>query len=235
MELVEPGVAIEHHLIRELHDPASLDSRVLDLLGVRYVVSNALNLNGFERIFGSVAERLAIHERPHVLRTVTSPQLIRFASTSKDVLKAMGANNYQPDQETWITTKEAKKLGLVEDRQQPWVHPLKPPEFSLKSYEPTELRVSYDSATEFPLRIADSFHPGWTCRLESGKVLPIARTDHNLRLILVPPGKGVVTFSFESNSFRVGLILAGVGLLLMTLLGGICALRGGRRPKGGMD
>jgi hypothetical protein len=55
--------------------------------------------------------------------------------------------------------------------------------------------------------LADTYFPGWTAKAD-GKKVPIVRTQHLLRGVVVPAGTHTVEFRYEPWSWRVGWIVS---------------------------
>jgi hypothetical protein len=88
-------------------------------------------------------------------------------------------------------------------------------------------RVELDATLERPgvVVLADVFYPGWRIEI-NGKVAPILRANRAMRGALVQAGKSHLVFTYEPRSFRVGIILSGMGAVM--LVG--CLFWSWRRP-----
>jgi hypothetical protein len=101
---------------------------------------------------------------------------------------------------------------------------------SVSRYEPQ--RVELDATLERPgvIVLADVSYPGW--RLEiNGTEAPILLANRAMRGALVKAGKSHLVFTYEPRSFRVGIILSGVGTVI--LVG--CLFWSWRRPVSPVD
>ena len=67
--------------------------------------------------------------------------------------------------------------------------------------------------------LADAYHPGWKLRVD-GKEQRILRANYLFRAVELPAGNHKVEFSYEPETFRIGLriSLCTAGLLLVTPL-----------------
>ena len=50
--------------------------------------------------------------------------------------------------------------------------------------------------------LTDTNYPGWRAYL-NGRRVPIATANYLFRGVIVPPGKNIVEFAYEPNSFRI--------------------------------
>jgi uncharacterized membrane protein YfhO len=64
------------------------------------------------------------------------------------------------------------------------------------------------------LVLNDALYPGWEATLD-GVATPLLRANTAFRAVLVPAGEHVVEMRYRARSFRRGLALAGVTILLL--------------------
>ncbi len=87
------------------------------------------------------------------------------------------------------------------------------------------------------LVLLDNDYPGWKALLDGKKPLPIHRAYGTYRAVAVPPGTHQVAFTYRPASWRAGLLLGMLGLLLLVGLSFFPSFgkanRGGRAGKGG--
>jgi hypothetical protein len=91
-------------------------------------------------------------------------------------------------------------------------------------------RVELDAFLEIPgiIVLADVFYPGWTLTID-GQAAPILRANRMMRGAAVAAGRHRLVYTYHPGSFRVGLVVSGIGL---AALGGLMlwsALPGPRR------
>ena len=77
------------------------------------------------------------------------------------------------------------------------------------------------------LLLLDTYFPGWTATV-NGQPARIYRADYNFRAVQLPAGPSTVYFAYRPASFRVGLMLAAIGWLILGT--GFC--RSGNQGKG---
>jgi hypothetical protein len=96
---------------------------------------------------------------------------------------------------------------------------------------PTRIRVSVRMETPGLVVLADRWDKGWRAYL-GGKAVPILRTNHAIRGVVVPAGSETLEFRYEPASFAWGLRLAGVGsLVILGWLGLIAGRQWGPRSR----
>jgi uncharacterized membrane protein YfhO len=84
---------------------------------------------------------------------------------------------------------------------------------------PTRIKVSVQMETPGLVVLADLWDKGWQAYL-NGQRLPILRTNHAIRGVVVPAGSGTLEFRYAPASFAWGLRLSGLaGVALVTWVG----------------
>jgi hypothetical protein len=85
----------------------------------------------------------------------------------------------------------------------------------ITSYSPSRIEISASSSTNALLVLGEWNYPAWKARAD-GRPVEILRADYALRAVALEPGDHEVVFAYESDSFRMGLMLslAALGILL---------------------
>ena len=93
----------------------------------------------------------------------------------------------------------------------------------LTSYQPNELKYTYNSKNENLALFSEIFYPhGWQAYID-GEKAPHFRANYVLRAMVVPAGEHEITFKFEPQVIKTGsaIALASSIILGLLLLGGI--------------
>jgi len=85
------------------------------------------------------------------------------------------------------------------------------------AFDEGSYRVHYTSRTPGLLKLSVPWYPGWSAQV-GGRKLPVLRVDHALVGVVVPPGEGVVEFSFRPTRFRMGCFIAGLTAVFMFVM-----------------
>ena len=96
---------------------------------------------------------------------------------------------------------------------------------------PTRLLVSVRMESPGLVVLADLWDKGWEARL-NGQRVPILRTNHAVRGVVVPAGSGLLEFRYSPAGFAWGLRLAGLAAVTL-LLWVVIAMRRRRTAAGG--
>ena len=123
---------------------------------------------------------------------------------------------YDPKRLAWIETVDPAALSEFLTRTPP--NPLE----TVKVTEQTSDRTVLEATLEHAglVILADVFYPGWTLTIDD-KPAPIYRGNRLMRAAAVRAGKHRLVYQYQPTSFRVGLILSALALVV---LGG-CAAR----------
>ncbi len=88
---------------------------------------------------------------------------------------------------------------------------------TIHSYAPEQVVIATESAAPALLVLSDANYPGWRATID-GAPAPILPTNILFRGVEVPAGTHTVTFTFAPDSWRNGLIVGSVGLLLWLIV-----------------
>ena len=99
---------------------------------------------------------------------------------------------------------------------------------------PTRVKVSLEMQTRGLVVLADRWDAGWHAYYDE-KPLPVLQTNHAIRGVVVPAGKGTLEFRYEPASYTWALRLCATALLaLVGWAGGIVwTSQGAGKPAGG--
>jgi hypothetical protein len=90
------------------------------------------------------------------------------------------------------------------------------------------LRASSDGGY---LVLTDAYYPGWRAYLD-GEETPVLRADYLFRAVALPPGRHLVQFRYQPESFEAGLAITRLTLALLglALLVSLAPAARARRP-----
>jgi uncharacterized membrane protein YfhO len=84
------------------------------------------------------------------------------------------------------------------------------------SYRPNHVTIKTRQEGNGFLVLMDSYFPGWTVKVD-GKEKPVLRANHFYRAVQLGPGEHTLEFEYFPEGFRLGLMISGISLLLLTL------------------
>jgi hypothetical protein len=83
---------------------------------------------------------------------------------------------------------------------------------AISAESPCRIEIHAEMKRAGLLVLADRWDSGWVARV-GGVRTPILRVNHALRGVELPAGRSTVEFSYEPAAFRIGLILAAIGMV----------------------
>lgn len=215
MEQVEGQGQLLYNRISPLFWEGSLDSALLDLLNVRYV----LTLQSVERSGWRLAYEGAvrIYENEDVLpRAFVLPAAQAEVRTHEEIIANL--KSLDPRREVWLEATEDARPALAETN----APRMDAVPASILRYTENEVEVAVETETPAVLVLADVWFPGWRAFVrpaEGGeeREIPIWRANGALRAVEVPAGAWVVRWKYSPNSVKVGFFGSFLGTVLLVL------------------
>lgn len=178
-----------------------LFSPVLDMLNVRYLIGRGRAPAGSAPAFESEDYWVLINS--NALPRAYVPEHVETVTNARERLTKLGATDF-----------DARKVAYVE-------MPANVPQTCRGAAEianetPTHVRVALRMDTAGLVVLADLWDHGWRAYL-NGAELPVLRTNHALRGVIVPAGTGMLEFRYEPASLRQGFQLAGFAAVVLVV------------------
>jgi hypothetical protein len=189
-------------LAQSLYPPP--DSPLMDVLGVRYLMTRREVGEGWELGYGGESP---IYENKQALPRAFVVSDFRAGKDEEFVDLLAGGS------------EELRRVALVAPSGPPLPIPqtgAPPPDAAVSFVRdaPDEIVVETDTKQGGLLVVMDSYYPGWRAWLYETEV-PIARADYGFRGVALPPGKQVVRFRYEPGTYGVGLFVSLVSLAIL--------------------
>jgi hypothetical protein len=192
-----------------------LDSPVIDLMGIKYILTSAKGRALFERYpqYRHVKSLPLDHEVFENLSVLPRFFLVHdfiAAQTPAEARRIIGRKDFDFRKTAVVDTPLSPLLGIS---------PARTEAVNLVSYQPDELSVKVRSAGTSLLVLSESYYPGWKAWVDSTPA-DVHRADIAFRGILVPDGDHLVRMQFSPAILPLSLavtILTGIGLLTMLL------------------
>jgi len=206
--LLEEPSGLLYSQINKLVKTSSLESPLLDLMNVKYVLTTQnIGLPNYTEVYRG---EINIYRNDNVLpRAFVVFDEIQ-ARDGEEALEALGNPAFDP-QRTVVLEEVAEALPLLPSSG------AQPLQAAIVDYQPNQVTVRVSMPHEGYLILTDSYFPGW--RAHSGdEELPILRADYIFRAVQLPQGERTVVFKYSPDSFKLGLY---VGLMsgILVLLG----------------
>lgn len=205
--------------IGPLVDPQALDSPLLDLLNVRYVVSvRSIEHPDFRLAYRDGDVRIYEHRDalPRALlvpeaRVIEDPDRLLDELTRIDPRRVLLLDQ-PPSSEFGIRNSEIQAIRIPQSA-------IRNPRIT--RYTPTEIEITVETSHPAWLLLTDSYFPGWRAFVtpEGGaeQEVEIYRADGNFRAVAVPAGKSRVRFKYFPMSLKVGLYVSFLAAMVVFL------------------
>jgi O-antigen/teichoic acid export membrane protein len=203
-------------------DTRSLDSPLLDLLNVKYIITeDPIPNTKFTLVYSDVVR---IYRNEAVApRAFTLPQSCTVYAD--DELAAM--SQYDPRQYVIIARDKMQDAGSAAP---PATCNLQPA--SVTVYKSDEVWVDVQADAPSWLVLGDSYFPGWVAYArpigaaeEQEKELTITRADGNFRAVELAPGTWTVRFRYSPLSWKLGVFTTFIGAMVLILVAGVYTWR----------
>jgi hypothetical protein len=208
--------------------PQGLDSPLLDLLNVRYMIVPAV----------AQPEQSVLRELKDTHPTVYSDDRVDVLENRDALPRAWIVHSAKQAPRT--ETLKLLNSGAVDPRRTALLE-RPPPDLarpdnasadraSLTKYEAD--RISLRTYTGAPglLMLSEAYYPAWKAYVD-GRPVPLYVADHVLRAVPVPAGGHMVEMRYESSPLRVGLAVSLISYLVLIAL----AVAGTRRRRKSAD
>ena len=193
---------------------------MIDMLGVKYVIAKIddfqlMEANNFKKVFSdgefAVFENLQVMPRAFLASNYEGPPHVDSTNKTDKEIK-----------------KERRKLIIDKllSRDFDWRNVLvleEPSPISAQfgkgsaeiiSYKPQEVMIRTRSDQPKLLFLSDNYYPGWKATVD-GDETKIWRANYTFRAVPLVPGEHTVRFYYDSQVFRLGLIISTLSLTVL--------------------
>ncbi|HRF46400.1 MAG TPA: flippase [Anaerolineales bacterium] len=216
MGLIQPQYQLDFNRIAPLNDPLALDSPLLDLLNVKYVVSDVpIDNPKYELVYDDevrIYRNATVMPRAFTLpvtATIETDELARTILTYDPRRYVLVAPGDAPDAGESQTAPRGSEAGVA----------------TVTSYAGNEIWVDAAPTERSWLILGDTYADGWRAYARpiggdesSEHELAITRVNGNFRGVVLEPGSHTVRFRYSPLSLRLGglgSLLAGMVLVFM--------------------
>lgn len=164
--------------------PHNYDSKIIDLLGVKYVLSlSDLDLPKLEKVFQEGETR--VYENKNVLPRAFFVSKVEHVNSNKETIKLMFNDSFISNDTAIVEITQ----GGVSMPPLRW----KIGEAEISHYSENKIVINTKNTGDGFLVLTDSFYPTWHAKIDGIKT-KIYRTDYNFRGIIVPAGEHKIEF-----------------------------------------
>jgi hypothetical protein len=171
---------------------------VMDMLDVRYVIFRGTPPIGVEPVFRGNDYWALVNSNAF---RVFVPASVETVTDDTERLKKLASEEFKPREVAYVEAPvelPAVCRGTV----------------SLVHDSPMDVKISARMETPGLIVLADNWDKGWRA-FWNGRSVPVLRTNHALRGVVVPAGTGTLEFVYRPASLILGLWLAGFAALIL--------------------
>ncbi len=174
-------------------------SPILDMLGVRYVIYRGSPPQNVKPTFQS--PDYWVLENRSALPRVFVPKRVEVVPDDNERLAKLALPDFNPREVAYVETPvdlPSECRGVVK----------------ITSEVPTRILVAAQMETSGLLVLADRWDKGWRAWL-NGRPVPILKTNHALRGVVLPAGSAMVEFRYASTTLTCAFLLAAGALAIL--------------------
>lgn len=197
--------------------------RLLDIAGVRYVVSSVPIKEGYAKRLDSEeirqkakTETIGLYELDRYKRLHIAGKA-EFSSNENEIIKRLADAKFNPDETVLIYEKETKGAGegVLKDRNKGGEDIKWHARFT--RYGANRIEIEAQTDRDAWLYLSDTYYPGWKAYVD-GRETKIYRANLAFRAIKIPKGGHTVVFRYAPVSLYIGLILTVIGICLSVIV-----------------
>ncbi|MDH4207960.1 MAG: flippase, partial [Anaerolineae bacterium] len=216
MGLIEPQGELIYNRIAPLYRYDSLDSPLLDLLNVRYVLTTQHIPNrGYTLVYD---DEVRIYRNDDCLPRAF---VVYQAEVCEDEAQQLSRLASLDPQERVLLSEEPPATVLS---RQAMSDDLTYTEAAITEYAINQATVEVELSQPGWLVLADSYFPGWRAYLQLSdgqeRELHLYRADYNFRAVELDAGHSVVRFRYSPMSLKLGLYVTFITAVVMLAVSG---------------
>ena len=198
--------------------PNDANSRLMDLLNVKYLVTSKKLPDSVRKDFQLVWQEndIRIYRNSAVMPRAFFVNRARYL-TDDNMLKALGDQSFDPAAEVLLSLPPSREItmstALPRDQH-----------IEITKYEPEKVQISAVTSGDGMLVISDAYYPGWYAYMD-GEEVPIFRANYVMRAVSLPEGHHDIEFRYKPLSVIWGVAISFTTLILMGIISIVSLLR----------
>lgn len=206
--LMEEPHGLIYSMIKTIDQPKSLDSKWLDLMNVKYILSSQpLSVDGLELAYD---HDVFIYRNQDQMPRAFLVRTVRPVASPEQALSEMRDASFDPRREVVIENWPADDGGLRLSRGDAITTA------QITAYGTNQVVMDVQSEADAILVLSDTYFPGWRATVDEQEV-PVYRANYTFRAIPVTTGSHKVTFTYNPLSLKIGLLGSFISALVVAL------------------
>ena len=200
--------------------------KLIDLVGVKYVIApkvaeDVFKNHNFSKVFELEESKFAVWENKTVL-----PRAFLASNYEGQLDVLASGESEQKEKEKQRRQLVLSKLQqddfdyrnvLILEKPSPISAQFGSGSSQIVSYKPDEIIIKTSSGEQKLLFLSDNFYPGWKAKVD-GVETEILRADYTFRSVPLIPGEHEVVFYFDSDTFKIGVLISLIGIMSLSLM-----------------
>ncbi len=214
---VPAGLARYHTILKAIElTPLPLKIKLLEMLNAAYLLTfEPIDNENLEMVFLSEEPRFWVYRLKKSAPRANWVVPVAYLGSKIDVLNDMIQENFDPVHHA-ILAPSSKSTVQNEEFSTRESAALESEELNpvlIKEYHLTRITLQTQRPTEGLLLLRETFYPGWKAFIDETEV-EIQQANYIQRAVKVPKGEHVVQFRYEPTSYKLGLFLTLLTLLI---------------------
>ena len=185
-------------------------SALLNMLNVKYVLADKpIDMSGYVLV-GDGPESSKLYKNENFLPRAFLIKNYQVMESSLEFAKAFHDPAFDPQQALLLEKEPERYLAL---KRQP-AAPQLPSEVKVATYENNRMILDVSTSEATFLFMSEAYYPGWKAYVD-GREEEILRANYVFRAIPVGPGTHKVELVMQPRSFKVGLVLSLLTIVLL--------------------
>ena len=187
------------------------DTKMLDMLNTKYVVSNdKIDDKGYVLMDD---QKVYLYKNTNVMPRAYLVDNYTVIKNETDIANRLKSKDFDPSRE--VILEEGPPLeSLIAFSSKLKAQSSKHDSVNIAKYSPNEVVIKASVRSGKFLVLADTYYPGWKASVD-GKPAHIYKANYMLRAVFLEPGEHEVRFSFQPFSFKLGLVLTILTLVIL--------------------
>lgn len=184
--------------------------RVLDILGVKYILNKNDNFSGPDLSTFPENEYALVWEKTPWQVYENKSALPRFFIVNDFIL---AKDKEQALSLFYDKNIDLRKTLILEEKPEIRIDKLSDNKVNLVSYAPNKIVFETQTSKNSLLFLSDSYYLEWKAKID-GKNTKLLIADYSFRAVAVPSGKHTIEFVYDPKSFNLGLKIAVFGFMI---------------------
>jgi hypothetical protein len=209
-----------------------LDSPLLDLLNVRYIIvpaqpsqenpEGARHFEQFESTHPTVYEddKTKVLENQHTLPRAWIVHSAQQVGSQKEALDLLSSGEVNPKETALLEEEPSQQMSQPDDASAERAE--------VTDYQANQVQVKTSAGAPGLLMLSEVYYPAWKAYVD-GQPAPVHVSDQLLRSVEIPAGEHTVELRYESWALGAGVVISLVAYVVLIVLAVVAGSRHWRR------